>query len=135
MFAVFKTGGKQYKAAPSDVLKVEKLDGSVGDKVTFADIMMVVDGDKMLTGSPNVDKAKVVAEIIVQGKDKKIIIFKKKRRQNYRRKKGHRQEVTIIRVTSIEAPGMKAEAKKVETKKAAPTKKVEAKKATPAKKT
>ena len=127
MFAAFKTGGKQYKVAPGDILKIEKLDGKVGDKVTFEEVMMVVDGDKILTGTPVVEKATVTGEIVVQGKDKKVIVFKKKRRQNYRRKKGHRQEITIVRVSSIEAPGISA---KAEAKKAAPAKKAEAKKET-----
>ena len=124
MFAVFKTGGKQYKAAPADILKIEKLDGKVGDKITFEDVMMIAEGDKTLTGIPNIDKATVTAEIVVQGKDKKVIVFKKKRRQNYRRKKGHRQEITIVRVSAIDAPGMSA---KAEAKKAAPVKKAEPK--------
>ena len=93
MFAVVRTGGKQYKVASGDVLAVEKLEGKVGDRVELSDVLMV--GSKIGAG------AKVLAEIIKQFRDDKVIIFKKRRRHNYRRKKGHRQYLTEIKVTSI----------------------------------
>ena len=93
MFAVVRTGGKQYKVASGDVLAVEKLEGKVGDKIELSDVLMV--GSKIGAG------AKVLAEIIKQFRDDKVIIFKKRRRHNYRRKKGHRQYLTEIKVTSI----------------------------------
>ena len=93
MFAVVRTGGKQYKVASGDVLAVEILEGKVGDKIELADVLMV--GSKIGAG------AKVLAEIIKQFRDDKVIIFKKRRRHNYRRKKGHRQYLTEIKVTSI----------------------------------
>jgi large subunit ribosomal protein L21 len=97
MFAVIKTGGKQYKVAPNDVIRVEKLPGQAGDTVTLDQVLMV--GDKI--GSPVVAGASVTATVIAQARADKVIIFKKKRRQNYRRKKGHRQEQTVLRITDI----------------------------------
>jgi len=94
MFAVIKTGGKQYKVSPNDVIKIEKVSGDVGSVCTFGDVLM-------LDGKSNPSGASVTGEIISQGKDQKVIIFKKKRRQNYRRKKGHRQEITIVRIKEI----------------------------------
>jgi large subunit ribosomal protein L21 len=94
MFAVIKTGGKQYKVSPNDVIKIEKVSGDVGSLFTFSDILM-------LDGQTGVKNASVTGEILSQGKDKKVIIFKKKRRQNYRRKKGHRQEITVVRIKDI----------------------------------
>ncbi len=96
MFAVLRTGGKQYKVANGDVLSVEKLVGNVGDKVELTDLLMV---DGKLGAA--VKGAKVVAEIVEQFRDDKVIIFKKRRRHNYRRKKGHRQYLTAIKVTEI----------------------------------
>jgi len=93
MFAVLRTGGKQYKVASGDVLAVEKLEGNVGDKVELGDVLMV--GSKIGAG------AKVLAEIVRQFRDEKVIIFKKRRRHNYRRKKGHRQYLTEIKITEI----------------------------------
>ncbi len=95
MFAVLRTGGKQYKVASGDVLAVEKLEGNVGDKVELSDVLMV--GSKIGAG------AKVLAEIVKQFRDDKVIIFKKRRRHNYRRKKGHRQYLTEIKITDIKA--------------------------------
>lgn len=113
MFAVFKSGGKQYRAQAGDTVKVAKLEGEAGKKVTFEDVIAA--GGK-ITG---LDKAKVEAEIIETAKDDKIIVFKKKRRHNYRRKQGHRQWFTKLRVVSItDADGKtsKAEAKKAPAK-------------------
>ena len=95
MFAVVRTGGKQYKVASGDVLAVEKLEGKVGDRVELSDVLMV--GSKIGAG------AKVLAEIIKQFRDDKVIIFKKRRRHNYRRKKGHRQYLTELKITDIKA--------------------------------
>ncbi|GHF20478.1 50S ribosomal protein L21 [Kordiimonas sediminis] len=115
MFAVVKTGGKQYRVNEGDVIKVEKLDGEVGKNVTLDQILMVGDDKAVTVGEPLVAGAKVTAEVLEQKKDKKIVVFKKKRRHNYRRKKGHRQEVTVLRVTKIaKAAAKKAPAKKTE---------------------
>jgi large subunit ribosomal protein L21 len=97
MFAVIKTGGKQYKVAPNDVIRVEKLPGQAGDTVTLDQVLMV--DDKV--GAPTVAGASVTATLLEQTRGEKVIIFKKKRRQNYRRKKGHRQELTVLRITGI----------------------------------
>ncbi|PKU24282.1 50S ribosomal protein L21 [Telmatospirillum siberiense] len=97
MFAVIKTGGKQYKVAPNDVIRVEKLPGQAGDTVTLDQVLLV--DDKI--GAPLVAGASVTATLLEQTRGDKVIIFKKKRRQNYRRKKGHRQELTVLRITGI----------------------------------
>lgn len=102
MYAVIKTGGKQYKVAADDVLKIEKVAGEVGETISFGEVLMV-GGDSPKVGTPTVSGASVAAEVVEQGRARKIIVFKKKRRQNYRRKKGHRQEQTTIRITGIEA--------------------------------
>lgn len=103
MFAVLKTGGKQYRVAKGDVIRVEKLDAKDGDKVTLDEILMVGEAGKPSLGTPLVKGASVTAEVVAQARAPKIIVFKKKRRHNYRRKKGHRQDVTILRVTDIKA--------------------------------
>lgn len=101
MFAVIRTGGKQYKVQKDDVVKVEKLDGEAGSKVDLDEVLFV-GGDKAAkVGNPLVKGAKVVAEIIAQDRAPKITVFKKKRRQNYRRKKGHRQHITVLRIKDI----------------------------------
>ena len=97
MFAVIKTGGKQYRVTKDDVILVEKLEGEAGSAITLDQVLMV--GDKI--GSPIVAGASVTATVIEQTKSDKIIVFKKKRRQNYRRKKGHRQQLTVLRITDI----------------------------------
>ncbi len=97
MFAVIKTGGKQYKVAPNDVIIVEKLPGQAGDTVTLDQVLMV--GEKV--GAPLVAGASVTATLVDHTRGEKIIVFKKKRRQNYRRKKGHRQDLTVLRITDI----------------------------------
>ncbi len=113
MFAVVKTGGKQYRVQEGDVVRVEKLDGEVGKNVTLDEVLMVGDEKAVTVGEPVVKGAKVTAEVLDQRKDKKIVVFKKKRRHNYRRKKGHRQEITVLRVTKIAgAAAKKAPAKK-----------------------
>lgn len=119
MFAVIKTGGKQYTVAADDLLKVEKLDAEAGSTVTFDEVLMVGDGTDTTIGAPLVDGASVVAEVVDQGRNRKIIIFKKRRRQNSRRRNGHRQAFTLVKVTDILTGGAKP-AKKAAPKKAAP---------------
>jgi large subunit ribosomal protein L21 len=101
MFAVIKTGGKQYRVSPGDELKVETLEGEAGDTITFGDVLMVGDGDSTTVGAPNVSGASVTGEIVEHGRGKKVIIFKKRRRKNSRRKNGHRQPLTLVRITDI----------------------------------
>ena len=103
MFAVVKTGGKQYRVAKGDVIRVEKLDAKDGDKITLDEVLMVGETGKSKVGTPLVKGASITAEVVAQARAPKIIVFKKKRRQNYRRKKGHRQDITILRVTDIKA--------------------------------
>jgi large subunit ribosomal protein L21 len=99
MFAVIKTGGKQYRVVSGDVIKVEKLEGEAGATIALDQVLMV--GDTI--GTPLVAGATVSAEVIAQDRGPKVIIFKKKRRQNYRRKNGHRQDLTVLRITEISA--------------------------------
>ncbi|WP_417671646.1 50S ribosomal protein L21 [Roseibium sp.] len=118
MFAVIKTGGKQYTVAADDLLKVEKLDAEAGSTVTFDEVLMVGNGTDTTVGVPTVEGASVVAEVVEQGRNRKIIIFKKRRRQNSRRRNGHRQAFTLVKVTDILTGGAKP-AKKAAPKKAA----------------
>lgn len=101
MYAIVRTGGKQYQVANGDRLRVEKLEGNVGDTIELTDVLMVVDGEKAEIGQPVVENAKVVATIAEQGKAKKIIVFKKKRRKGYRLKNGHRQLYTALQIQGI----------------------------------
>jgi large subunit ribosomal protein L21 len=101
MFAVIRTGGKQYKVAAGDVIKVEKLAGDAGSSLTLDEVLMVSDDGSTKVGTPLLAGAAVTAEVIAQDRTDKIIIFKKKRRQNYRRKNGHRQDITVLRITGI----------------------------------
>lgn len=101
MYAVVKTGGKQYRVAPGEVVVVEKLLGQAGDTVALSDVLMVDDEGKSQVGTPVLKDVAVVGEIVEQDRAKKIIVFKKKRRQNYRRKKGHRQDITVLRVKEV----------------------------------
>ena len=142
MFAIVRTGGKQYRVAPGDKIVVEKLDGNAGDTITLGDILLAGEGSDL----KSVDGLKVKAEILAQAKGEKVTVFKKRRRHNYRRKKGHRQQHTILQITAIgdqkmekkaapkaekpaEAPkaDVKAEAPKAESKSAAPAKPVPSK--------
>jgi large subunit ribosomal protein L21 len=104
-YAVVKTGGKQYRVAEGDLLEVERLGGEVGGTVTLDQVLLVSgDGDEQITiGTPVVEQAQVTAEIVEQGLDKKIIVFKKKRRKGYKRKQGHRQLQTTLKITEIQA--------------------------------
>jgi large subunit ribosomal protein L21 len=129
MFAVIKTGGKQYKVAADDLLRVEKLDAEAGSTVTFDEVLMVGSETDTTVGAPTVEGASVVAEVVDQGRNRKIIIFKKRRRQNSRRRNGHRQAFTLVKVTDILTGGAKP-VKKAAPKTAAP--KAEAKEDAPA---
>lgn len=122
MFAVIKTGGKQYKVAADDVIQIEKLGQDADSQVVFGDVLMVGNDDDITVGAPLVDGASVVGELVENKRGKKIIIFKKRRRQNSRRKNGHRQEYSVVKITDILTGGAKPKA----AKKAAP-KKAEAK--------
>ncbi|HCQ70885.1 MAG: 50S ribosomal protein L21 [Alphaproteobacteria bacterium] len=103
MFAVIRTGGKQYKVQKDDIIEVEKLAGEAGDVVAIDDVLFVNDGKKATVGAPVVKGASVSATLVKQKRADKIVIFKKKRRQNYRRKKGHRQNLTVLKITDIKA--------------------------------
>ncbi len=103
MFAVIRTGGKQYRVTPNAVLKVEKLEAEPGSTITFTDVLAVGGEGALTLGSPVVAGASVTATVIAQDRLAKIIIFKKRRRQNSRRKNGHRQHVTVLRVAEITA--------------------------------
>ncbi|NOR25247.1 MAG: 50S ribosomal protein L21 [Desulforhopalus sp.] len=103
MYAIVRTGGKQYQVACGDQLRVEKLDGNVGDSIDLNDVLMVVSGGDVKVGQPVLENAKVTAKIAEQGKSKKVIIFKKKRRKGYRLKNGHRQSYTALKIEEISA--------------------------------
>ena len=118
MYAVIKTGGKQYKVSEGDILRVEKLDVEAGDTVSFDEVLMIGGEGDALVGSPAIDGAKVTAEVLDVRKDKKVLVFKKRRRQNYRRKAGHRQWLTVVSVAEILKPGTKSKLSAKSTKKA-----------------
>jgi large subunit ribosomal protein L21 len=134
MYAVLNSGGKQYKVQKGEVLKVEKISGDVGSSVTFDRVLMFSDGENVSIGQPVLDSVSVEGHIVEQGKARKIIVFKYKRRKRFRRKNGHRQEFTAVLIDSIKAKGTKAakaaepkaeakaEVKESETQKAAPKK-------------
>lgn len=103
MYAIIRTGGKQYQVASGDRLRVEKLAGDVGDTVEIDDVLLVADGEDVKIGQPVVDNAKVTAQIVEQDKHKKIIVFKKKRRKGYKLKQGHRQQFTALEIKEISA--------------------------------
>jgi len=103
MYVVFKTGGKQYRAAKGDKLKIEKLDAAEGDSVEFADVLMVGEGESVKVGTPLVSGSKVEGKVIVQARDKKIDVIKFRRRQNYKRTYGHRQAFTLVEITGIKS--------------------------------
>ncbi len=123
MFAVIKTGGKQYKVAADQEIVIEKLEGDAGDTLVFGEVLMIGDGDKVDMGAPLISGAQVVGEVVEQRRGAKIITFKKKPRNTYRRKLGHRQHQTVIKITEILAKGG-ATAKKSDKK---PAPKAEAK--------
>jgi len=109
MLAVFKTGGKQYSVKTGQILKVEKLNGNKGDSVSFNDVLIVSDSSSNTIGSPLIEGATIVAEILEQIRGKKIIVFKKRRRQNYRSTQGHRQYLTVLQIKSISLGNKKSE--------------------------
>ena len=128
MYAVIKTGGKQYRVEPGNVLKVESIDAEVGASVDFEEVLMIADGDDITIGTPTVASAKVVAEVIAHGRAKKVEIVKFKRRKHHQKRTGHRQNFTQIQIQNINGKGsVEKKAKKVEDKpapkKAAPAKK------------
>jgi len=148
MYAVIRTGGKQYKVTENDVVAIERLDAEAGGELTFSEVLALYDSKAAKIGAPLVEGAQVIADVLEQRKGGKVIIFKKKRRQNYRRKNGHRQLETVVRITAIldagqprlaakpkgeaqpkaKAPAKKAAAKKTAAKKAPAKKKAAAKK-------
>lgn len=113
MFAIVRTGGKQYRVAAGDKIAVEKLAGEAGDTITLSDILLAGEGEDLADAA----KVTVSAEIIAQAKSEKVIVFKKRRRHNYRRKAGHRQQMTLLRITAVGAGEAKAPAKKAAAKK------------------
>ena len=102
-YAVIRTGGKQYRVSEGQLVKIEKITGEVGDKVTLADVLFVGGNGEVKIGAPLVAEAKVTGEIVGQGKAKKVLVFKKKRRKSYSRQRGHRQHQTTLKITAIEA--------------------------------
>lgn len=151
MFAIVKTGGKQYRVAQNDIIQVEKLACAAGDSVEFKDVLLLGQGNSIKVGTPFITEAKVRGTVLDQIRDDKVIIFKKKRRHNYRRKNGHRQYLTIVRITDILPEGKEVKVKassaksaekekisvketvekKASAKKAAPQQKADAKKVAP----
>ncbi|MCB1503403.1 MAG: 50S ribosomal protein L21 [Hyphomicrobiaceae bacterium] len=101
MYAVIKTGGKQYRVAKDDIITIEKLDGEAGASLEFGEVLMVGEGTSVKVGAPTVAGAKVTGELVEQTRGPKVIAFKKRRRKNSRRKRGHRQDLTKVRITSI----------------------------------
>lgn len=101
MYAIIQTGGKQYRVSPGDVLRVEHLPGERGAEVILSQVLLVADGQDLQVGQPLVENASVKVQILRQGKAKKILVFKKKRRKNYRRKQGHRQLFTALQIQEI----------------------------------
>ena len=103
MYAIVKTGGKQYKIREGEVLRVEKIDGEIGSEVSFDQVLMVSDGENATIGQPLLDNVTVSGTIVEQGKNKKILVFKYKKRKRYRRSQGHRQAYTAVKIDSIQA--------------------------------
>ena len=129
MLAVFKTGGKQYSVKAGQILKVEKLEGKKGDNISFKDVLAVSENTINTIGSPLIDGAVVEAKILDQIRDKKIIVFKKRKRQNYRSTQGHRQYLTVLKIESISMGGKKSASIKKEAETKKPVKKATPKKA------
>ena len=110
MFAVIKTGGKQYRVAANDVITVATLEGEAGASVTFGDVLLFTDGEATQVGTPLLSGVGVTGEIVQHGRTRKVIAFKKRRRQNSRRRRGHRQDFTVVRITEISAGGKTSKA-------------------------
>ncbi len=102
MYAVIKTGGKQYRVAPGEELKVEKLAGEVGDAIAFEKVLLTSDGEKVQIGKPFLEETRVVGRVTRHGRNRKIVVFKYKKRKCYRKKRGHRQNFTLVRIENIE---------------------------------
>ena len=138
MYAVIRTGGKQYRVAKDDIISVERLAGAPGEILELSDVLMLGDGGNVTVGAPLVAGACVGAAVVEQAKGEKVLIFKKKRRHNYRRKNGHRQELTVLRITEILTDGKKPDktpiAIEAKAEKKAGDKKIGAKKTAAAKK-
>ena len=141
MYAVVKTGGKQYRVTKDDTILVEKLDADEGQTVTLSDVMLLGDGDNVSVGNPVIADASVEAQVVSQTRGPKIIIFRRKRRKNHRRTQGHRQDLTLLKITDINTSGKeaatpakkaaaKAKTKSAAKKEAAPAKKASAKEET-----
>ncbi len=107
MYAIIKTGGKQYRVAPDDTIEIERLPGNAGDTVELTEVLMIAGDGDIEVGTPLVEGASVSAELVAQTRGDKIIIFKKRRRKHYRRRQGHRQDLTLLKVTAINAAGKK----------------------------
>jgi len=107
MFAVFETGGKQYRVSPDDIIRVERLSEDAGTALELSEVLAIGDGDTLTLGKPRIDGARVAATIIDHVRADKIIVFRKNRRKNYRRKRGHRQHLTVLRIDEILAAGQK----------------------------
>ena len=129
MYALVKTGGKQYRVAKDDTILVERIAAEEGDQVVLDNIIMLGDGDKVTFGTPNVEGAGVSATVMRQTRGPKIIIFRRKRRKNHRRTQGHRQDLTLLKINDIAEDAKKLAAPKVAAKKAATPKKAAAPKA------
>ena len=114
MYAIFKSGGKQYEARPGTVVKLEKLPGEVGDKVVLGDVLLFSDGEQVRVGQPLLDDLAVQGQIVEQGRGRKIVVFKYKRRKDYQKKQGHRQCFTAVRIDGIGAPAAVESAPPVE---------------------
>ena len=114
MFAVLKTGGKQYKVAKNDIIEIERLPGEAGAQMVFDQILMVGDGAGATAGAPLIAGASVAGTLLEQAKGDKVIVFKKRRRHNYRRKRGHRQELSVVRIDEILTDGARPTAKPAE---------------------
>ena len=127
MFAVVRTGGKQYKVAENDIITVERLTAKSGARVTLDDVLMLGAGADITLGAPMIAGATVTAEVLDQVRGDKIIVFKKKRRKGYRRTRGHRQDLTVLRITAIAAPGAAKPAAKKPAKATATKKPAKAK--------
>ena len=133
MLAVFKTGGKQYSVKAGQILKVEKLEGEKGDSISFKDVLAISESTQNTIGSPLVEGAVVEAKILDQIRDKKIIVFKKRKRKNYRSTQGHRQYLPVLKIETISMGGKKSQSEKKEAKTKTPVKKAAPKKVAPKK--
>jgi len=101
MYAVIKTGGKQYRVTEGGLLRIEKINGEVGEAIEFEEVLMIANGEEVEVGRPVLSESRVVGEIVEQGKGKKVIVFKSKRRKGYRKKQGHRQLYTVLKIKEI----------------------------------